>query len=84
MLVIDHSGSMRGYINNTNQQTKMDAAKQSAILAIKTMLPGDYLGVIQFEFQPEWVLNLGPNHGRRGGREDDRAGRRDGYLSRVG
>ena len=63
VLVIDHSGSMAGSIDAQGSQNKMDAAKQSAILAIKTMLPGDYLGVIQFDSEPEWVLNLGPNRG---------------------
>jgi hypothetical protein len=60
VLVIDHSGSMRGYMDPANSAFKMEAAKQSALLAAKTLLPGDQLGVVQFDSEPDWVVPLGP------------------------
>lgn len=60
VLVIDHSGSMRGFMDPANSVYKMEAAKQSALLAAKTLLPGDQLGVVQFDSEPEWVVPLGP------------------------
>ena len=60
MMVIDHSGSMSGPMDNQGT-VKMQSAKQSALLALKTMLPGDYLGVIQFDSEADRVLPLALN-----------------------
>ncbi|HEX8325354.1 MAG TPA: VWA domain-containing protein [Tepidisphaeraceae bacterium] len=63
VLVIDHSGSMSGPMDQTGSTFKMESAKQSAILATKTMLAGDYLGVVIFDDLAETILPLGPNRG---------------------
>lgn len=63
VLVIDHSGSMRGPMDGSGLTFKMESAKQSAMLAVKTMLPGDYLGVLMFDSESEWVVKLDKNRG---------------------
>jgi Mg-chelatase subunit ChlD len=65
MLVLDCSGSMDepmagGRIN------KEQAAEQSAVLALRTLLPGDQLGVVAFNAQAQWVAPLAPNTDSQG------------------
>ena len=60
VIVIDRSGSMGAGMGGTD---KLSAAKQSALLASKAMLPGDYLGVIAFDSAPSWEYQLSPNRG---------------------
>ena len=57
VIVIDHSGSMGEFMPG-GQIDKMQSADESAVLAVKTMMPGDYLGVIAFDTDPTWVLPL--------------------------
>ena len=60
MIVIDRSGSMSEQIGGAPMD-KETAADQAAVLAMRTLMPGDYFGVIAFDMQPDWVVNLGPN-----------------------
>ncbi|MBX7257428.1 MAG: VWA domain-containing protein [Candidatus Hydrogenedentes bacterium] len=50
MLVIDHSGSMGG--------EKMELAKEAAIAATELLGPRDAVGVIAFDSEPTWVVDL--------------------------
>ncbi|MCE9556264.1 MAG: VWA domain-containing protein, partial [Planctomycetes bacterium] len=53
VLVIDRSGSMCG--------EPLDICKQAAIASIKMLGPQDYVGVIVFDDQPQWVVPLRKN-----------------------
>ena len=53
VLVIDRSGSMCG--------EPLEICKQAAIASIKMLGPQDYVGVIVFDDQPQWVVKLGQN-----------------------
>lgn len=61
MIVIDHSGSMGDRLS-TGNALKMQAADEAAVLAVKTMMPGDYLGVLAFDSQPTWIVPLTNNY----------------------
>ncbi len=48
ILVIDRSGSMEG--------EKLEQAKAAARAAVQVLSPTDYIGVIAFDAQPEWLV----------------------------
>ncbi len=52
VLVLDRSASMRG--------PKLALGKLAAQEAMRTLAPGDALGVIGFHFRAEWAVPLGP------------------------
>jgi hypothetical protein len=56
-LVIDSSGSMG---DNVGGMSKMDLAKEAALGALDLLTPADQLGVIAFEDQPRWAIELEP------------------------
>lgn len=60
VLVIDHSGSMSESIHNA-PDSKETYANEAAILALKSLMPKDYVGVIAFDTQPTWVVPLTQN-----------------------
>ncbi|HEX4124704.1 MAG TPA: VWA domain-containing protein [Tepidisphaeraceae bacterium] len=60
MIVIDHSGSMSEMIGGAPMD-KETAADEAAVLALQTLMPGDYFGVIAFDTEPDWVVPLALN-----------------------
>lgn len=60
VLVIDHSGSMAETIHNA-KGTKEKFANEAAVLALKTLMARDYVGVIAFDTMPTWVVPLSQN-----------------------
>jgi Ca-activated chloride channel family protein len=60
VLVIDHSGSM-GEAVVGSKLDKQQIANEAAALALQTMMPNDYFGVIAFDSAPVWVVPLRPN-----------------------
>jgi Ca-activated chloride channel family protein len=65
MIVIDRSGSMSEMIGGAPMD-KETAADQAAALAMRSLMPGDYFGVIAFDTAPDWVVPLAPNLDPRG------------------
>jgi uncharacterized membrane protein len=57
ILVIDRSGSMFGSVGGTSQ-TQQNVAAEAAILAIKSMYPQDKIGVVAFDTQAHWIVDL--------------------------
>ena len=55
VLVIDKSGSMDESL--VDNMTKIEAARQSAILATNALTPQDYVGVLSFDTVPSWVVS---------------------------
>jgi Ca-activated chloride channel homolog len=60
VLVIDHSGSMSETIHNASGSKEV-YADQAAILALKTLMAKDYVGVVAFDVTPTWVVPLSQN-----------------------
>jgi len=60
VLVLDRSGSM-DQIQGSSQRTKQEVANESAVLAISTLYPRDYVGVVVFDTEPLWVTPLQRN-----------------------
>lgn len=58
LLVIDRSGSMATADTANRRQTRMDLAKEGAIQAVETLQDGDQVGVIAFDYSPQWVVGL--------------------------
>ena len=58
MLVIDRSGSMQG--------EKIELAKEAAIAALEVLGDRDYVGVIAFDSEPHWAVDL-QSASQRGG-----------------
>lgn len=58
MLVIDRSGSMQG--------EKIELAKEAAIAALEVLGDRDYVGVIAFDGEPHWAVDL-QSASQRGG-----------------
>jgi uncharacterized membrane protein len=57
VLVIDRSGSMFGSVGGTSQ-TQQNVAAEAAILALKSMYPQDKVGVVAFDTQAHWIVDL--------------------------
>ncbi|MFH1743812.1 MAG: VWA domain-containing protein [bacterium] len=58
MLIIDKSGSMQGL--------KVELAKEAAIATVELLTDRDYVGVVAFDAEPYWVVDLqsaGNRHG---------------------
>lgn len=62
VLVIDRSGSMDQPMAGGGPMDKQRAAAQSAVLSLRTLLPGDQVGVVAFNGAAEWIVPLTPNH----------------------
>ena len=60
MLVIDRSGSMHSPVAGSNK-SQIDLAAEAAVLALNTLYPQDYIGVVSFDSQGHLVAQLGPN-----------------------
>ncbi len=61
VLVLDHSGSMADRLGHNPSIPKQQMANQSAVLALETLKPEDYVGVVAFDTTPSWVVPFGPN-----------------------
>ncbi len=61
VVVLDRSGSMGEGMPGGTGVTKQQVACESTVLALQTMLPDDYVGVIAFDASPEWIVPLGRN-----------------------
>ncbi|MEO0475055.1 MAG: VWA domain-containing protein [Planctomycetota bacterium] len=57
VLVIDRSGSMFGSVGGS-QFTQQNVAAEAAILALKSMYPQDKVGVVAFDTQAHWIVDL--------------------------
>jgi len=55
MLVIDRSGSMS---LRTDNVSKMQMAREAALLATETLRPDDQLGVLAFDIRNDWIVPL--------------------------
>jgi Mg-chelatase subunit ChlD/uncharacterized membrane protein len=55
MLVVDRSGSMS---LRTDNVSKMQMAREAALLATETLRPDDQLGVIAFDIRNDWIVPL--------------------------
>jgi len=60
MLVIDRSGSMHSPVGNTNK-SQIELAAEAAVLAMQTLYPQDYVGVVSFDSSAHLVAQLSPN-----------------------
>ncbi|HOJ54614.1 MAG TPA: VWA domain-containing protein [Phycisphaerae bacterium] len=60
VIVLDHSGSMGSPVGGT-PRTQQQIANEAAILALKTLLPRDYLGLVAFDTRATWVVPLQTN-----------------------
>lgn len=59
LLLIDRSASMAGG-DAATRLTKLDLAREAAVLAAEVLQPGDMLGVMAYDTAAEWVLPLAP------------------------
>lgn len=55
MLVLDHSGSMASRVEHSTR-TQQQIANEAAILAARSLLPQDLIGVIGFDTDADWVV----------------------------
>ena len=60
MLVIDRSGSMHSPVGGSNK-SQIDLASEAAVLALQTLYPQDYVGVVSFDSRGHLVAPLAPN-----------------------
>ena len=60
VLVLDHSGSMGERVRRS-RTTKQAAANEAAILAIKALGKQDWVGVVLFDSQADWVVPVRQN-----------------------
>lgn len=57
VVVIDRSGSMYGTVGGSNK-TQMEIASEAAIEAINTLYPQDLVGVVAFDSQGYWIVDI--------------------------
>lgn len=57
VLVLDRSGSMGSTVAGT-VYTQQDLANEAAVLALSTLYPQDWVGVIAFDNSHDWVVKL--------------------------
>ena len=57
-LVIDRSGSMSGIDTRDRRASRMDLAKEGAILAVETLKEGDQVGVVAFDYNARWISEM--------------------------
>lgn len=62
VLVIDKSGSMEGAQGGAS---KMEVAKDAAIKAVDSLKPKDKIGVVAFDGNAQWVVNLSDNQKKK-------------------
>jgi uncharacterized membrane protein len=60
VIVLDHSGSMAEHMPDADV-SKMVVANKAAMLAIGTLYPQDYVGVLVFDDVNDWVVPLSRN-----------------------
>jgi Ca-activated chloride channel homolog len=60
VIVLDHSGSMTERLPDTDV-SKMVVANKAAMLAIGTLYPQDYVGVLVFDDVNDWIVPLARN-----------------------
>ncbi len=58
VLVLDQSGSMAGPSPGTTR-SRQEVANEAAVLATRTLLPQDYVGVVAFDHESFWISDLG-------------------------
>ncbi len=58
VLVIDRSGSMSMTDTLDHRAMRIDLAKEGAIQAVETLLPGDQVGIIAFDSTAQWISPL--------------------------
>jgi Ca-activated chloride channel family protein len=80
VVVLDHSGSM-GEIVNGSTLSKQQIADEASVLALQTLSPQDYFGLVAFDTTPTWdvpfSLNTNPLASSRSIRELGPAGGTD-------
>jgi Ca-activated chloride channel homolog len=64
VLVIDRSGSMAATDTGDRRTSRMDLAKEGAIQAVETLSEGDQVGVIAFDYDARWIVNVAPVRSR--------------------
>ncbi|MBA2759694.1 MAG: VWA domain-containing protein [Chloroflexia bacterium] len=57
LLIIDRSGSM-SYGESTSGQSKIELARQGVVTAASALVTGDQVGVIAFNDEPAWALEM--------------------------
>jgi uncharacterized membrane protein len=57
-IIIDRSGSMSGIDTRDRRASRMDLAKEGAILAVETLKEGDQVGVVAFDYNARWVAEM--------------------------
>jgi Mg-chelatase subunit ChlD len=71
VLVIDRSGSMAATDTVDRRASRLDLAKEGAILAVETLKEGDQAGVVAFDTNAQWIAEIqtlgGPNDVRNVG-----------------
>lgn len=77
LLVIDHSGSMGGILDD--DAGKLNTAKRSAQVALSVVRPHDEVGVIAFSDEPRWIVPL-----KAGGNREDERNRIGGIQPALG
>lgn len=60
VIVLDHSGSMGSSVRGSSS-TQQQIANEAAILALRTLIPRDYVGFVAFDTRATWVVPVQPN-----------------------
>lgn len=63
VVVIDRSGSMAATDTVDRRASRLDLAKEGAILAVETLKEGDQAGVIAFDTSAQWIADILPLSG---------------------
>lgn len=63
VIVLDHSGSMGSPVGGSSRN-QQEIANEASVLAIRSLLPQDLVGVVAFDDQPTWVVPVQPNTNR--------------------
>jgi len=61
VIILDRSGSM-GCPVKGSPRCQQELANEAAVLALKSVLPQDHIGVVAFDSQADWVVSLQRNH----------------------
>ncbi|MEM1446412.1 MAG: VWA domain-containing protein [Planctomycetota bacterium] len=60
VIALDRSGSMAIPVGSSGR-TQIELAGEAAIAAIETLYPQDLVGLLAFDSNPKWIVELGPN-----------------------
>ncbi|MEM8783288.1 MAG: VWA domain-containing protein [Planctomycetota bacterium] len=60
VIALDRSGSMAAAVGGTGR-SQIELAGEAAIAAIQTLYPQDLVGLLAFDNDPKWIVELGPN-----------------------